>query len=152
MSIEDNKALVRRWLEAVDTGDVAVLGRYLAAAYVDHNPPPFPDLPPGRAGAERAFALALAAFSDFHHVIEDQIAEGDLVVSRIAGTGVHTGEFLGIPPTGRRVSMSGIAIHRVQDGRIVEHWAQIDALGLLQQLGAVPAPGTASASASMNQP
>lgn len=50
MSIEDNKALVRRWLEAVDTGDVAVVGRYLAAAYVDHNPPPFPDLPPGRAG------------------------------------------------------------------------------------------------------
>lgn len=73
-------------------------------------------------------------------------------MSRITGTGVHTGEFLGIPPTGRRVSMSGIAIHRVQDGRIVEHWAQIDALGLLQQLGAVPAPGTASASASMNQP
>lgn len=102
--------------------------------------------------AERAFALALAAFSDVRHAVEDQTAEGGRAGSRTTGTGVCTGEFLGVPPTGRRVSMSGIAIHRVQDGRIVEHWAQTDALGLLQRLGAVSTPGTASVSTSMSQP
>lgn len=77
--------------------------------------------------------------------MEDLLAEGDRVVPRISASGLHTGELLGIPPTGKRVTMNGIAIHRVQDGKLVEHWAQIDALGLLQQLGAIPAPGQAPA-------
>jgi predicted ester cyclase len=140
MSGDENKALVRRWMERIDTRDPAVVDEFVAEDYQDHNPPPFPNLASGIAGARQAFSYALAAFTDVVHTVEDQLTEGDLVVSRISAVGTHTGEFLGIPPTGKRVSMSGIAIHRVRDGRLLEHWAQVDALGLLQQLGAIPAP------------
>jgi len=144
MSMEANKALVRSWLEAVDTGDVSVVENFLDPRFTEHNPPPFPDLPPGIEGARQAFLQGLDAFSDFHHEIEDQYADGDTVISRIVGYGKHTGEFLGIPSTGRDVRMEGIAIHRIAGGKIVEHWAQIDAAGLLMQLGAIPPPGTAA--------
>ena len=145
MSTEENKALIRRWFEQIDTGEIGVVEQFIAADYVDHNPPPFPNLPPGREGAKEAFRLALIAFSDFHHTIEDMVAEGDKVVSRVSAYGTHSGEFLGIPPTGKQVTMGGITIHRIADGKIVEHWAHIDALGLLQQLGAIPAPEQAPA-------
>jgi predicted ester cyclase len=140
MSTEENKALVRRYLEQVDIGDVAVVDEFVAPNYIDHNPPPFPGLAPGIEGARQAFVLALAAFSDFHHTIEDQIAEGDKVVTRISAYGTHTGELLGIPPTGKHVTMTGITIHRISHGKLVEHWATIDALSLLQQVGAIPGP------------
>ncbi len=140
MSAEQNKAIVRRFLEAVDTGDIAILDEFVAPNYNDHNPPPYPGLAPGLEGAKQAFALSLAAFSDFHHTIHDQIAAGDKVVTRITAYGTHTGELIGIPPTGKQVTMTGIAIHRIANGKLVEHWAQIDAFGLLQQLGAIPVP------------
>ena len=76
---------------------------------------------------------------DFHHVVEDQIAEGDKVVSRITASGTHTGELPGVQPTGSRVTMTGIAIRRVAAGKLVEHWSQVDLLGLLQGLGIAPA-------------
>jgi hypothetical protein len=79
---EGNKALVRRFLEVVDTGNPAILDEYISPSYNDHNPPPFPGLAPGLEGARQAFALALAAFSDFRHEIHDQLAEGDTVVTR----------------------------------------------------------------------
>lgn len=140
MSPGDSKALVRKWLEGVDTGDVSVVDQFQVPKYQDHNPPPFPGLEPGIEGSRQAFKYALGAFSDFRHEIEDQVAEGDMVVTRITGYGKHTGEFLGIPPTGKDVQMSGIAIHRVVDGKLVEHWGQVDALGLLVQLGVVQLP------------
>jgi predicted ester cyclase len=141
MSLEENKVLVARWLEAVDTGKVGVLEQFLPGGYEDHNPPPFPGLTPGLPGVRKAFEYALDAFSDFRHEIEAQYAEGDTVITRLTAYGRHTGEFLGVPATGTEVKMQGIAIHRVVDGQLVEHWAQVDALGLLQQLGAFPAPG-----------
>lgn len=137
---EENKALVRRFFEAIDTGDIAILDEFLAPDYDDHDPPPFPGLAPGLVGAKQAFQYALNAFSDFRHTIEDQIAEGDKVVTSIKGDGTHTGEFLGIPATGKEVSMRGIAIHRIAGGKLVEHWGRIDAVALLTQLGAIPAP------------
>ncbi len=79
------------------------------------------------------------AFPDWVEAVEDVIAEGDKVVVRVAGTGTHQGEFQGIPPTGRRVTANGMGIGRIVGGRIVEAWAAYDALGLMQQLGAVPA-------------
>jgi predicted ester cyclase len=139
-SADENKALVRAWMEAVDKTDPAVVQRFIASDYVDHNPPPFPGLPPGSEGVRKAFELALAVFSDYRHEIGVQVAEGDLVVSQITGWGRHTGDFLGIPPTGKEVQMSGISIHRVVDGKLFEHWGQIDAFGLFQQLGSMPAP------------
>ena len=143
MSTQENKALIRRWLEAIDTGEVGVVDDFLGSDYVDHNPPPFPGLSPGIEGARQGFTYALNAFSEFRHEIEDQYADGDRVITRLTGYGKHTGEFLGIPATGKEVKMEGIAVHRIVDGRMVEHWAQVDALGLLQQLGAIPGPGEA---------
>ncbi|HAM02182.1 MAG TPA: ester cyclase [Acidimicrobiaceae bacterium] len=140
MSTEENKALVRRWLEDVDTGDVGVVDKYVASSLVDHNPPPF-QTEPGFEGAKQAFSYALGAFSDFRHEVKQQIAEGDYVVTRVTGYGTHSGEFLGIPATGREVQMEGIAIHRIVDGQLVEHWAQVDSTSLLVQLGAIPPPG-----------
>lgn len=141
MSTEDNKALVRRWLQDVDTGDVGVVDKYVAPSIVDHNPPPFQGPATGIEGARHAFSYALGAFSGFRHEIEDQFADGDHVITRITGYGTHSGEFMGIPATGREVKMEGIAIHRIVDGQLVEHWAQVDSTSLLMQLGAIPPPG-----------
>jgi steroid delta-isomerase-like uncharacterized protein len=138
MSTEDNKALVRDWFTEIDKGEAADFDRFLAIDYADHNPPPIRTEASGRAGVKEYSATFRAAIDDFRHVVEEQIAEGDRVVSRITASGTHTGELLGIPPTGRRVRMAGVAIHRIASGKLVEHWAQIDLLGLLQQLGAVP--------------
>jgi predicted ester cyclase len=141
MSTEENKALIRRWLASVDTGEIGVVDEFLGSGYLDHNPLPIPGLRGGIEGARQAFAYGLNAFSEFRHEIEDQYADGDMVITRVTGYGKHTGEFLGIPPTGKEVKMEGIAIHRIADGKAIEHWAQVDALGLLQQLGAIPTPG-----------
>jgi predicted ester cyclase len=138
---EQNKQLVRRFFEQIDTGETAILDEFLAEGYDDHNPPPFPNLQPGIDGAHQAFNLALNAFAEFKHEILDQLAEGDKVVTRIRGSGKHTGNFLGIPPTNKDVTMEGIAVHRIADGKIVEHWSTIDAFGLFVQLGVVQPPG-----------
>jgi predicted ester cyclase len=141
---EENKALVRSWLGGVDTGDPAVIEKYLGGDFDDHNPPPIPGLTPGIQGVRDAFAYALTAFTDFRHEIKAQYADGDMVITRLVGSGKHTGEFLGCPATGKDVEMEGIAIHRIADGKIAEHWAQIDAVGLLIQLGAIPPPPDAA--------
>jgi steroid delta-isomerase-like uncharacterized protein len=129
MSAEANKVIVRRlWDEVWNRGDLAVADAIFDEAY---------------AGHEKAFvSLIRAAFPDSHHAIEDLIAEGDRVVTRFIWSGTHHGEFEGIPPTGRRISVGGIWIHRLEDGRIVEgrDWGQVDWLGLLRQLGALPDP------------
>ena len=140
MSAEENKELVRQFWAAIDTGDPAILEKYVVSEYDDHNPLPLPDLPSGMAGSTQAFHYALSAFTDFKHEIHEILAEGDRVASRVTGSGVHTGSFLGVPATGKRVQMSGLTIHRVANGKLVEHWAQIDALSLLAQIGAIPAP------------
>jgi steroid delta-isomerase-like uncharacterized protein len=136
----DNKALVRELFAKVDTGDVGVLDDHVADGYDDHNPPPFQGPARGLEGARDAFAYALKAFSDFKHEVLAQYADGDTVITRVVGRGRHTGDFMGVPATDKEVSMEGIAIHRFEDGKIVEHWSQVDSLGLLMQLGAVPPP------------
>jgi predicted ester cyclase len=137
---ETNKAVIRDYLTAVDTGDVTILDRFVDPNYSDHNPPPFQQ-GTDREAVRGAFEYALKAFSDFHHEVLAQYTDGDTVISRIVGRGRHTGEFLGVPATDKEVSMEGITIHRVVDGTVVEHWAQIDAVGLLMQMGAIPPPG-----------
>ncbi len=127
MSAEANKAVVRRlWEEVWNRADLAVADAIFDAAYAAH---------------EKAFVpLMRAAFPDSHHMIEDLIAEGDKVVTRFTWSGTHRGEFEGIPPTGRHISVQGIWIHRLEGGRIVEgrDWGQVDWLGLLRQLDALP--------------
>ena len=138
MSAEENKALVRRWFAEIDRGNLAVIGEILAEDYVDHNPP-IPDLPPGREGVMQASLMLRAAFPDAVHTIEDQVAEGDKVMTRMAVQATFRGEFLGYPPTGDIVRSSGIAVHRVAGGRLVEHWAQADMDDFMRQIGALPA-------------
>ncbi|MBV9325541.1 MAG: ester cyclase [Chloroflexi bacterium] len=137
-SPDDNKALVRQWFAEIDKGEHADVDRFLAPDYIDHNPPSMPVTTSAREAVKEYSAGFRAALRDFRHVVEDQIAEGDKVVSRITAYGTHCGELMGIPATGRQVTMTGIAIHRVTDGKLVEHWSQNDLLGLLQRLGVVP--------------
>ncbi len=138
MGTEENKALVRRWFEETDRHNFAILDELLAEDYVDHNPP-FPDLPGGREGVRRANEMLLAAFPDATHVIEDQLAEGDRAATRWTARGTHTGEVNGVPPTGKKISVDAISIHRMAGGRIAETWEVWDTLGFLQQIGVVPA-------------
>ncbi len=142
MTIEDdNKALIRRYIEAVNTRDPAILDDFVSPDFVDHNPTPFPGLPSGLQGAKQSFELTKMAFPDGYHEIQDLLSDGNKVVTRIQGRGTHNGDFLGIPATGKQVTMEGITIFRIEGGKIVERWGRIDALGLLQQMGVIPPMG-----------
>ena len=132
-----NVAIARRFFEAWVGGDAAALDEVVAPDYVFHDPAD-PDTPPGPAGAKAMAAGFRAAFADMRPVEEDYVAGGDKVVYRWRLRVTHRGAFAGVPPTGRAVELSGIEIVRLAGGRIVEHWDEIDALGLLRQLGAIP--------------
>ena len=143
MSPEENKAVVRRFVEEVfNQSNLAAVDRFLAAEYRDANA--LPGQEPGREGAKRAFSLYQEVFPDLRYTIEEMIAEGDTVVTRVTFRGTHRGAFLGIPPTNRQVSVPAVHITRLVEGTIREHWSLMDDLGLMQQLGvvaAVPTPG-----------
>jgi predicted ester cyclase len=87
--------------------------------------------------------MSRSALPDFHSTLEDMIAEGDKVAERFTGRGTHKGEWMGIAPTGKQVTIQGMAIHRITDGKIVENWTNMDMLGVMVQLGVVPPPGQA---------
>jgi steroid delta-isomerase-like uncharacterized protein len=136
---EQNKAFDRRIFEAVSNKNLDALNELLADDMVDHELPP--GLPPGRDGTKAFLGMFTSAFPDIEVTIEDQIAEGDKVVTRWTATGTHTGELMGIPATGKQVKMAGIDITRFSNGKNVEHWGQFDQMGLMQQLGVIPTPG-----------
>jgi predicted ester cyclase len=139
MSTDANKDLVRRWFAETDRGNDAIVDELCARDYVDHSPP-LPGMGPGSAGVRQANAALREAFPDTVHIIEDQIAEADMVVTRLRARATFTGEILGIAPNGKVVEITGISIHRVVDGKLVEHWANADLLGFMQQFGALPTP------------
>jgi predicted ester cyclase len=140
MSAEQNKDLIRRYIEAIDenqSSDWSILDEFIAEDFVAHNPPlPGVSLRDGVKAAAEIFRIATPG----RHEIPLQVAEDDLVVSRIVGRGVHAGELLGIPATNREIDTDGIAIHRVRDGKIVEYWSVTDVARVLQQVGALPGP------------
>jgi len=155
MSTEDNKTIVRRFIEEVwNKGNVAAVDELMAPNCVEHLASPTNVPVPAK------FQLTLeelkqfvsqfrSAFPDLHETVELQVAEGDLVVNRVMVRGTHTGEyrglvFKGIPPTGKQVTWTFTEIVRIVDGKIVEHWMNDDAVGRLQQIGALPIPGQAS--------
>jgi predicted ester cyclase len=145
MSDEQNKALVRRFYEEIDKGNLAAMDELVAEDYVDHSPPPFPGLGHGREGLKQAFEIFWAATPGYHK-IEDQIAEGDKVVTRMTAYGAHEGDLPGIPKTGNKLEMTATVIHRIADGKLVEKWSGRDELGFLQQLGVIPSLEQAHAS------
>jgi predicted ester cyclase len=141
MSTEENKALIRRYVQAIDdndSSDWSLIDEYVAEDFVAHNPP-VPGVSLDREGVKQAAEIFRVATPGTHE-IPLQVAEGDLVVSRIVGRGVHAGELLGIPATNRDVETDGIAIHRVRDGKIVEYWSVVDVARVLQQVGALGGP------------
>jgi steroid delta-isomerase-like uncharacterized protein len=139
MSTEENKALYRRLLEGVmNQRNLALVDELCAPDFVLHRGSTTMQ---GREPYKQFLSMYLTGGPDFHLTIEDQIAEGDKVVSRFTGRGTHLGPFMGIPPTGKHVTATGIGIIRVANGKIVEEWANGDDLGVLQQLGVVPVPG-----------
>lgn len=134
---ERNKSLARRFTEDLwAKGDEALIEELLAPDFVSHDP--FPGMAPNREGEKQLLRMHSAAFADAEATIDDQIAEGDKVVTRWTFRATHKGKFMGVAPTGKRVKITGINIHRVRDGKIVELWREKDVLGLMQQLGAMP--------------
>ena len=140
MSTEDNKALVRRLYEEVfNRGNLSTVDELLAADYIDHTA--LPGTSPGPEGLKQFISMFRAAFPDLHFTIEDMIAEGDTVVVRQTYRGTHQGNLMGIPPTGKQVTISALHIYRVAGGKIVEGWVNSDDLGMMQQLGVIPPMG-----------
>lgn len=137
MSTEENKTLARRFYETMDKSNGAGMEEFVAPQVVMH----FPGSPPlNREQVQGLMGVFYSAFPDLHHTFEDQIAEGDKVVTRVTYRGTHKGEFQGIPPTGKEVAFAGILIDRFEGGKIVEHWSNLDMLGMMQQLGVIPKP------------
>ncbi len=135
---ERNKAVLDRLNEEVFRGgDVDVLDQLMAENFVEHDPPP--GMTPDRDGFKQFVRSLRANLADIVYTVDDQVADGDRVVERWTMTGTHSGRWLGVPPTGKRITFTGIDISRLQDGRIVEHWTQLDLFGLFEQLGTSPA-------------
>lgn len=138
--LETNKQLVRRLHEEVwNEGNMDIVDELLAEDYLEHNPI-VPDEIRGREAYKENVSAFREAFSGFEIIPEDVIAEGDIVVFRHSGQGTHDGEFMGIEPTGNTFEISGVVAHRIVNDQIAEAWVNVDALGLLMQLGAVTPP------------
>ena len=136
---EQNKNTVTSFIQALFTkGDLGAVDEYLAEEFVDHDPPM--GGPANREGMRQAAAMFRGAFPDWRSDLGFLVAEGDLVVENFTASGTQQGEIFGAPPSGRTVSLPGINIWRVRDGRIVERWGRLDDLGLMRQLGLVPQP------------
>jgi steroid delta-isomerase-like uncharacterized protein len=136
---EENKALVRRFYAEIDQGNLAAMDELVAEDYLDHSPPPFPGLAEGREGLKQAFEIFWRA-TPGRHEIEDQLAEGDKVVTRMTAYGKHEQDLPGIPATGNELRMTATVIHRIEDGKLVEKWSDKDVLGFLVQLGVISMP------------
>jgi steroid delta-isomerase-like uncharacterized protein len=140
MSEAENKTIARRFNEDVwGRGDEAALEELLDPAFVDHDA--LPGQSPDREGHKQILAAFRSAFPDLNVTTEDIVAEGDKVVTRWTARGTHQGELMGIPPTGKEVRIKGIDVLRIEEGRMVERWAEYNDLEVMQQLGAVPEPG-----------
>ena len=141
---EENKAVLDRINDVFNGGDMDAVDELLAEDFVEHNPMPGGES--DREGFKQMVAGVREAFPDLETERHLQVAEGEYVVERWTSTGTHEGEFMGVAPTGNTVTVEGIDISRLADGRVVEHWTQMDTLGLLQQLDVIPEQTEAEAS------
>jgi steroid delta-isomerase-like uncharacterized protein len=134
----DPGATIQKMYERINAHDIDGFCEFLADDFVEHEAAP--GLEPTREGVRQFFTMYTAGFPDLHFAVEDVLASGDKVVGRFRATGTHTGEFMGMPPTGKSVEVQGIDIIRFgDDGLAREHWGVFDALAMMQQLGAIPA-------------
>jgi steroid delta-isomerase-like uncharacterized protein len=141
MSTEENKAIIRRWLEEGWTkGNLAVADELIDASFTVHGAGGQPVLS-GLEGVKQLVAAWRTGFPDGQMIIDDLFAEEDKVVIRMTWRGTHKGEFYGIAPTGKQVAVTSIGIDRVANGKVIEGWGEVDMLGMYQQLGTIPTPG-----------
>ena len=137
MSVQDdNKALVRRFIDYINNDPFAPIDEFFATSYAYHNSsmPDVKDL----SSLKDFNAAAYRVFPDIRFTIEDMVAEGDKVVYRASARGTHKGEFMGIAPTGKEVTLTTIVISRIANGKFQEDWESLDGIYVLQQLGALP--------------
>jgi predicted ester cyclase len=134
-----NTETVARLLQVMGSAPESSVGEYFTSNWVNHDP----SLPPlqGLEGAAGLLRIWQTAFSNLRAEIEDSVESGDRVACRFRISGTHSGPLMGIPATGKPVSFLATGIFRVADGKLAENWVNIDALGMLQQIGAAPAPG-----------
>jgi steroid delta-isomerase-like uncharacterized protein len=139
MSLDENKTLVRRFVEEVQNQhNLDAIDELFSPAFVDHSGTAGL---PGIEGTKAFFHMMITTFPDMHFTIQQQLAESDQVLTHKTFHGTHQGEFMGIPGTGKQVSFDVMDILTVRDGKITDHWTVGDFLGMLQQLGAIPNPG-----------
>jgi steroid delta-isomerase-like uncharacterized protein len=137
MSVEENKAVVRRFIEEVfNAGNQAAVDDLVAADFQPHS---WGDMPPGPDALKGAMERVFGGLSENRMTIEDVIAEGDRVCVRLTSHAVHSGDLMGMPATGKSYTIGEIHIFRLRDGRVVEHWREADMTSMLRQLGAMPA-------------
>jgi predicted ester cyclase len=142
MAAEDNKTIVRRLLEEPWTGNFDIIDQYVDSSYVGYDPSQ-PEPLRGPQAVKEFVQMFLSAYSDGRITVDQQFAEGDMVATRWTGRGTQDGELMGIAPTEKQVTVSGITISKLKNGKVVEEWSNWDTLGMLQQLGAVPEPARA---------
>lgn len=139
MYTEENKAIVRRFFEeGPSKGNLSAADELLSPDFAMHVPLP---ASPGVKGINEVITACREAFEHLNVTVEDMIAEGNTVAARFTARGVHKGSFMDLPATGKSITMTGIEIFRIKDGKIIELWGEANLLGLMQQLGIVPAPG-----------
>lgn len=139
MSTEENKVIVRRFFEeGPSKGNLSIADELLSPDFAMHTPLP---ASLGIKGINEVIITCRAAFEHLNVTIEDMIAEGDKVTARFTAHGTHKGDFMGLQATGKPITMTGIEIFRIKDGKIIELWGEANLLGLMQQLGIFPSPG-----------
>ncbi len=137
---EENKAVLRRFYEEVfNEGNLDAINEIISPNFTSHTSPP--GISPDREGVKQFVIAYRSAFPDIQVHVEDQVAEGDKVVTRFSTHATHQGELMGIPATGKEINITGIGLHRVEGGQIVEAWTQFDRMGMMQQFGVIPSPG-----------
>lgn len=140
MSSDQNKQVVQRAFDSMSKGRDQFLAEH-DEIYGENLVGHFSGMPPVDRDMHRQFGLATySSFPDLRRPVEDLVAEGDKVVARWSSVGTHGGDFMGIPPTGKTVTTTGITIFRLDGGKIVEEWSESDMIGMLQQVGAIPMP------------
>jgi len=139
MSIEENKKIVRRFFDVGPSeGDLSTANKLLAPNFTLHVPLP---CSPGIQGINDVISACRAAFEGLNVTIEDMVAEGDKVAARFTARGIHKGVFMGLPPTGKSITMTEIEIFRIENDKIAELWGEANLIGLMQQLGILPPLG-----------
>ncbi len=131
MSLETNKSVVRGFIEAYNEQKIELIDNFVSQDYVDHSNNI------GREGLKQLIAMGVNAFPDWHETIEDIIAEGDKVWVRLSYTGTHKGEFMGLPPTGKKITSKAVDIYRIANGKLAEYWNVTDNVNIFKQIGAI---------------